>query len=173
MKPGERPGPSRLPIPPASIPLALKKPQPEVLLARAVPVTRVKTATKSHVHCLPLRKWSAEPSVIGLGFKRTVTLNLELEERARPQQALHFADIVFDDLPARNVLEHDGGKRKVELQVRHHRQILAIVLIDGRPRKITQGFGSQPDHFAADIDCMHLAAKLVHSPGHASSATAD
>ena len=52
----------------AAWPLLLKEPQPKILPARAVPVSRIKPAAKRHVHRLPFRKRDAQPRIVRLGL---------------------------------------------------------------------------------------------------------
>ena len=59
--------------------LPLEKPEPEVLLSRAMAVTWFEAAFLGHLDSVGVRKRHAEPSVVGRGLHRRVPLHLKLE----------------------------------------------------------------------------------------------
>jgi len=62
--------------------LSLKKPQPEVLLARAVPVAADQNHNERPCPLLAAPKMERPASVVGFGLERAVALDLEFEESA-------------------------------------------------------------------------------------------
>src|SRR5207237_6579442 len=66
--------------------LPFEIPEPEILPASAVSVTRLEAAALGHRDRRFVGERHAEPRVVGAGFERGVALHLELEQRAGPQQ---------------------------------------------------------------------------------------
>ena len=107
--------------PAAAVPSALKKPQPEVLFAGPVAVTRIETAAESHVYAW--RSENGAPSQVSSGSVGSISLppcTWNLKSAPGRSSRCTSLDVVLDNLAARNMLKHDGGKCEVERDLRHH-----------------------------------------------------
>src|SRR5262249_16176249 len=86
------------------LPLPLEIPEPEILPAGTVPVARLESAALGHGDGCFVGERHAEPGVVGSDGQGGVALHLKFEQRARAQQAVRFADVILDDVVARDVL---------------------------------------------------------------------
>src|SRR5260370_40955812 len=150
----------------------LEIPQPEVLIARAMAVARLEAAALGHGDGGLIGEGNSQPGVVGRSSQRRISLHLELEQRARPEQAIHLAHVALDHLVAGDVLEDDGRKGEVEDALANYRKILPVVLIDEGVGPVGQRCASLAYHLAADIDGMHLAeqsGKRARNPAGSAS----
>lgn len=106
------------------------------MLAGAVVVAHFKAAPFGHFVGLFGRKRYAEPGIVGGALDGDVSLDLEFEQSAGPEEAGDFADVVFDDFAAGDVLKDDGGEGEVEVGGGYDGEVGAVVLVDvgvGKP----------------------------------------
>ena len=133
-----------------------------------MPVARLEITPPRHLHRLRIGKRHTQPRVVRIemlahfspqriGLQPKESLYLKLEQSPRTQQPVHFAHISLDHLAARDVLKHDDRIREVKFQLRHYRQIAAVILIHVRVREILESRLRARDHLAAHIDRVHLA----------------
>jgi len=138
-----------------------------------MPITGLETTGIGHGNCFLVGKWYADPGIAGSGVHFRSTLHLEFEQATRPQEPMHFPDIAPDHFAARNVLEYDEREREVDLNIAQNRQIRAAVLEHMRVGTIRQRLAGLTDHFAADIDGVHLTENLRQGARNAAGAAAD
>src|SRR4051794_34447224 len=97
---------------------------------------------------------------------------------------MNFADIVFDDLAAGNVLEYDDRESEIEFQLlpqskpvppmrRHRREVLSIVPDHMRVWKSGNRLACLAHHLAADIHRVDFAEETGERARHPPGAATD
>ena len=81
-------------------------------------MTGFEVVALGHGACLFVGERNPSPGIVWMEIMRIegVALHLELEQRARTEQAVDFANIALNHLPAGDVLKDDVGICKIELK---------------------------------------------------------
>jgi len=113
-----------------------------------------------------------------------MTLHLKLEEGSGTEQAIDFANITLNHIEARNVLEDQAGKGKIEFEpgteaeavppaAAYGGEVPAVVVVDVGVGEGGDGLAGVADHVAADIDGMNFAEEAGQRSGDAAGAASD